>query len=109
MSDAIVPVSSAQIKELASRNKQESYKSGYMVTSYEAIPALPELQDQLGVGLIARRCKQARLQSCRVKLLKQSIGMKPVYRSTNLRLQTTGSAISSLLILLFKTLQNLEG
>lgn len=53
MSDVPIPVSSAQMKELASCNKRKSYKSGYMATSYEAIPALPELRDQVRVGLIA--------------------------------------------------------
>ena len=81
MSDAPVLVSSAQIKELASCNKRKSYKSGYMATSYETIPALPELQDQVGVGLIARRCKQARLSREAAQAVNQHDASVPQHQS----------------------------
>ena len=83
MSDTPVPVSSAQTKELASCNKRESYKSGYMATSYEAIQALPELQvqDLVGVGLIARRCKQARLSREATQAVDQYDASVPQHQS----------------------------
>ena len=49
VSEAPALVLSAQIKALVSHDKRESCKSGYMATSYEAIPALPKLQDQIKV------------------------------------------------------------
>ena len=67
--DSPVLVSSAQVKELTSRMERKGRSAGYTATVHGATPALITQPDQVrgtrpqheGVGIIAQRCKQARL------------------------------------------------